>query len=145
MKETSLDFKFGYLQGEIIWLSKLSRYTECQLMTKIALDEEKVLYQQQTDTWYNSISTLPKEETDNLFKIHRDYANSLISKYFLHEIEYTTWCHYKITDIDEFYEGIRCFLWDTDNCCYDFNLGDIKFEFFELWGKLLKINFRLTK
>lgn len=134
------DYITGTLVGEIIWLRYLSKYTETSLIATLPI-EEQIEYKRLNDRWFKQKE---QEKIDNFWHKYRDYANSLTKKYFPEKVEYVSGILYTITNLEEFFNGVKSYLWNTDECCYTFTRENIIIEDLEILGCYIHIDFKLN-
>lgn len=145
-KRLSQAYKYGLLIGEIVWYKSLSTFNEFDLIEKFCTQEEKEEYNKLDKIWYKNVDE--KKESKIEWENFRNYAKSLHIKYFPHNIEFSghyLFKEYKGKQLKDFFKGIECYLWNTDNCAYSFSVEDIKLDKFKPRRSLyVIINFTLS-
>lgn len=141
------DFIMGLLAGEIIWRSKLSKYTEHRLIEQVCSEEEKIQYNTFNDVWSKKVNenrhlSHYANSAPDEWKTYRDFARKLHLNYFPHEVEYRSSIPYTINNVESFYKGIESYLWNTDECGYVFKQEDIIFKDYRKMGTSLTIIFK---
>ncbi len=146
--EPHTDWTIGILMGEIIWCRKLTMHRSDYVLETLATAEEKAEYKRASDAWFDtgSYGSNKNEELNKKLWIeYRTYARSLNIKYLPHEIEYSSFVPFDITDVERFVKGITRFLWDTDACHYTFTKDDVQLSRDSCFqATLLRIKFTLS-
>jgi len=75
----------------------------------------------------NLIEQLPQKDIPHFEKYikQRKFDDALIEKYYPKTVNFADHIYFEIEDKQQFYNGVRTFLWDTDHCCYRFTIDDI--------------------
>ena len=116
------DFLIGYFLAETIWLTTLPTLSTSPIRSGkvIQVDEEDTkLHEELDETWFRD------QSNENWNKLQENYRY-LENKYLPKEVVYATFRG--IETNEEFYKGIRCFLWNCDGCLYPIEKEDIIFE-----------------
>jgi hypothetical protein len=122
MKAYSLEHQLGYMVGEIIYLKDLPTLNIDMLKTRKVInvtEMEKITFEELEAEWNRNYNST--DEINSRWNNMKSYRDSLALKYLPHTLE----CHIRgidvktIKNINEFKEGIRISLWDSDLCWYD--------------------------
>ena len=126
----SKDYYIGCLVGEYIVTNDLPTLSIDMLKTHrvIEVSEEDTKHHEMLlSKWLNAHKD--SNGVNEHWQPHFDFMKELEWKYLPHEI----YCRFPkglryVDDINEFKEGVRVALWDSDLCSYDINVDNIEIQ-----------------
>lgn len=135
-RELSLEYKLGYLLGDLLWITMptLSVNSVTSYNVISVLEEEQKEAEKLSANWFELEQLYPKKNRTGkeLNKIEeawfafRKYHHSLDEKYL--PKTYTKYFDIYIPEHSDTIKGIISSLWNCDGCTYSLNEEDIKIE-----------------
>ena len=122
-----LNYQLGIYVGQYIFFKYLPTLSTDMLKTRnvIHVNEDELIEHTTIDLELTQSYTVfgGNGNSDDFFKRYKSFNNKLAEKYLPHELVCA--CpKFSLTDIDEFKNGLREMLWDTDLCWYGIATND---------------------